>query len=189
MNYTELFYRVLAVLSTPARAWDKIAEKGKGNLVLAEYVYPLIGLCGLCEFIGAFIGKDISSLMFQVALTRCCAVAVSLFGGYFLSVSLLSRFTRYWYGWQDSTDRMQLFVAYSMTVTFVLDMISGLVSIVVLGWVLQLYTIVIVYEGARRLVGIKESRLVSYTMWATLAILACPVLIEIIFNKLSVILN
>lgn len=156
---------------------------------MSEYVYPLIGLCGLCEFIGTFIGKDITSLMFQLALTRCCAVAVALFGGYFLSVSLLDRFSRYWYGWQGTKDQIQLFVAYSMTVTFVLDMISGLVSIVVLTWVLQLYTIVLVFEGTRRLIGIREQRVTSYTVWATLIILCCPVLIEKIFNTLSVILN
>ena len=179
----------MAILSTPARTWDKIAEKGKGSLVMMEYVYPLIGLCGLCEFIGAFIGRDLNPLMFQVALTRCCAVAVALFGGYFLSVSLLERFSRYWYGWQGTKEQMQQFVAYSMTVTFVLEMLSGLVSIVVLTWVLQLYTLVIVFEGARRLVRVSESRVTSYTVWATLIILLCPVVIETVFNKLSVILN
>lgn len=189
MNYKELFHKVLAILSSPSKAWEEIAVNGQGRTVVTEYVYPLIGICGLCEFIGAFIGKDMSSVMFQVALTRCCAVAVALFGGYFLAVYLLNRFTAYWYGWKGSADKMMLFVAYSMTVTFVLDIISGLVSIVLLHWVLQLYTIVLVFEGARRLIGIKESRLTSYTVWATLIIILCPSAIEFIFNKLSVILN
>ena len=41
------------------------------------YRASLIGLCGLSEFVGSFIGKDLDPELFQVALTRCCAVAVA----------------------------------------------------------------------------------------------------------------
>ena len=189
VNYKILFQKVASILAAPARSWSVIAEYGQGRTVMNEYVYPLIGLCGLCEFVGTFIGKELSSVMVQVALTRGCAVAGALFGGFFLAVSLLEHFTRYWYGWKGDTDRMQLFVGYAMTVTYVLTMVSGLMPIVLLHWVLQLYTLVLVFEGARRLIGIRENRLTSYTVWASLILIACPVVIKYIFNKLSVILN
>lgn len=84
---------------------------------------------------------------------------------------------------------MMVFVGYSLVVTFVLDIISGLFSIAVLHWILQVYTLFIVFEGARRLMKVEESRLTGYTVIATIIILLCPTLIEFIFNKLSVILN
>ena len=83
LDYKSLFQQIIALLSTPGKAWSEIAERGVGRSVMPAFVYPLIGLCGLSEFIGTFIGKDFSSVMFQVALTRCCAVAVALFGGFF----------------------------------------------------------------------------------------------------------
>lgn len=83
MNYKELFNKMAFLLSSPGRFWEKEASEGQGNRMMSEYVYPLIGLCGLAEFIGTFIGRDVSSEFFQWALTRCCAVAVALFGGFF----------------------------------------------------------------------------------------------------------
>ena len=189
MDYKSLFQQIVTLLSTPGKAWSEIAERGVGRSIMPAFVYPLIGLCGLSEFIGTFIGKDFSSIMFQIALTRCCAVAVALFGGFFLSAYLLDKLNRKWLGRKDSYDRMLVFVGYSMVVTFVLNIVSGLFSIVLLHWILQIYTIVIVFEGVRRWLKIPEYSQAAFTVVATVIILVCPALIEFIFNKLSVILN
>lgn len=189
MDYKSLFQQIVTLLSTPGKAWSEIAERGVGRSIMPAFVYPLIGLCGLSEFIGTFIGKDFSSIMFQIALTRCCAVAVALFGGFFLSAYLLDKLNRKWLGRKDSYDRMLVFVGYSMVVTFVLNIVSGLFSIILLHWILQIYTIVIVFEGVRRWLKIPEYSQTAFTVVSTVIILVCPALIEFIFNKLSVILN
>lgn len=189
MDYKKLFEQVLALISMPAKAWDAIAEQNKGREIMTAFVYPLIGLCGLSEFIGTFLGRDLSVMMFQIALTRCCAVAVALFGGFFLAIYLLNRITARMFGWGSQYERIQVFVGYSMTVTFVLNIISGLVSIVLLHWILQLYTMVLVFEGAKRWLKVPETKLTSFSVVATLCILISPAVIEFVFNKLSVILN
>ena len=145
MDYKSLFQQIVTLLSTPGKAWSEIAERGVGRSIMPAFVYPLIGLCGLSEFIGTFIGKDFSSIMFQIALTRCCAVAVALFGGFFLSAYLLDKLNRKWLGRKDSYDRMLVFVGYSMVVTFVLNIVSGLFSIVLLHWILQIYTLSLIH--------------------------------------------
>ena len=122
-------------------------------------------------------------------MTRCCAVAVALFGGFFLSAYLLDKLNHNWLGGKDSYDRILVFVGYSMVVTFVLNIVSGLFSIVVLHWILQIYTIVIVFEGVRRWLKVEENKQTAFTLVATIIILVCPAIIEFIFNKLSVILN
>lgn len=189
LNYKDLFQKVISLLSAPGKAWDEIEQRSEGRAVMTSFVYPLIGLCGLSEFVGSFIGKDLDPELFQVALTRCCAVAVALFGGFFLAVYLLEKLGEHWLVRFESHERMMVFVGYSLVVTFVLDIISGLFSIAVLHWILQVYTLFIVFEGARRLMKVEESRLTGYTVIATIIILLCPTLIEFIFNKLSVILN
>lgn len=189
MNYKELYHRIVLLLSSPAKAWTEIAERNEGRLVLSDFVYPMIGLCGLSEFIGVFIGKEFTPDVFQVALTQCCALVVALFGGFFLAAYLVDKVGRRWLGRTDSYDRVQEFVGYSMVVTFVLDIVSGLFSIMLLHWILQIYTIVVVFEGARQLLKVEESKLAGYTVATTLIVLVCPAIIEFVFTKLSVILN
>lgn len=187
--YKGLFHQIVSLLSAPGEAWDKIMERGGARDIQSGFVYPIIGLCGLSEFIGTFIGRDFSSLMFQLALTRCCAVAVALFGGFFLSAYLLNKLGMGWLKRGDAYGKMLVFVGYSMVVTFVLDIISGLVSIDLLHWILQIYTLVVVFEGVRRWLEVPERQQMAFTIVATLVILICPALIEYLFNQLSVILN
>lgn len=188
MNYKDLFHRVLALLSSPAKAWEEIANSGEEQTVLPSFVYPMIGLCGLSEFIGAFLGRDLLPDVFQMALTRSCGVAVSLFIGFFLA-SYLLKLINTKFDCEKSEGEIQAFVGYSMVVTFVLQIISGLFSILIIHWILQIYTLFVVFEGARRLMKISEYKLTMYTIVATLVILLSPTLIDFIFNKLTVTLN
>lgn len=189
MSYKEIFHRIVLLLSSPAKAWTEIAERREGRLVMPNFVYPMIGLCGLSEFVGAFIGREFTPDVFQVALTQCCALAVALFGGFFLAAYLVDKVGHRWFGRTDSYDSILEFVGYSMVVTFVLDIVSGLFSIMLLHWILQIYTIVVVFEGARQLLKVAEDKLTGYTVTATLIVLVCPAIIEFVFTKLSVILN
>ena len=177
MNYKGLFHQIWALLSVPGKAWDEIREHGGGHDIQTGFVA------------GTFIGRDFSSLMFQVALTRCCAVAVALFGGFFLSAYVLDKICAKWLKWGSMHNRMLVFVGYSMVVTFVLNIVSGLFSIALLHWILQVYTVFVVFEGVRRWLGVPERLQMSFTFVATLVILICPWLIEYVFNQLSVILN
>ena len=105
------------MLSAPGKAWDEIAERGRFKEVAPAFVYPLIGLCGLSTFIGAFVGKGMNADVFQVALTQCCAVAVALFGGFFLAAYLMGRLHMRWLRQRVDPDVMLTFVGYSMVVS------------------------------------------------------------------------
>lgn len=189
MNYKDLLSKTLLILSSPAKAWEQFSENPEGKNVLQNFVYPMIGLCAISEFIGSFIGKDMIPDVFQVALTNCCAMAVALFGGFFLAVYLLNKILRGWFSSYVSNERLTEFVAYSMTVKFVLDIFSSLFSLQLILLILQVYTLFIVFEGARRFLLLKEDKVTLFTLVATIVILMCPALIDIIFNKLSVALN
>ena len=189
MDYKALINKIIALISSPGNAWKKIVKEGLDKRVIATFVYPLIGLSSLSEFIGVFIGKTLSPDLFQVALTRSCCIAVSFFGGFFVAVSLLDKIGEKLYKQKNTRAELQNFVGYSMVVTFVLSIVSGLFSIAILHWILQVYTLFIVFEGGRHVIGMKEEQLTSYTMVATIVILLAPALIEILFNMLSVTLN
>lgn len=189
LNYKDLLSRTLFILSSPAKAWEQIASEDDAKSVLPAFVYPLIGLCGVCEFIGTFFGKEFIPDVFQLALTHCCAVAVALFGGFFLSSYLIDKMLQKWFATTLSKDMITVFVAYSMTVKFVLDMLSSLLSLKLLLVILQIYTLFVVFEGTRRFLKIRDDKVTLFTLVATIIILLCPSIIEFVFNILSVTLR
>lgn len=189
MNYKELFNRVVLLISSPAKAWREIIHEEDRKKMLGAFVYPMIGFCGLSVFIGTFIGNTAGTAAFQIAMTRCCATFVSLFGGFFLASYLVDLLGQKMLERNENPALNQQFVGYAMVVTFVLDMISGLFSIFILRWILQFYTVFVVYEGARSLMKVDEKNLTRYSLIASLIIMICPSVIAAIFEKLSLVLN
>lgn len=189
LNYKDLFNRAVLLISSPAKAWDEIGEERIGKRVMSEFVYPMIGLCGLSVFIGTFIGNTAGVSAFHIAMTRCCATFVSLFGGFFLATYLTNLLGKNMLGRDEETELNQQFVGYGMVVTFLLDIVSGLFAISILHWILQFYTVFVVYEGARSLMGVAEKHLTRYSLIASVIIIVCPVLIATVFDKLSLIVN
>lgn len=177
------------LLSSPAQAWQEIAKEEDRKKVMSVFVYPMIGFCGLSVFIGTFIGNTAGVSAFQIAMTRCCATFVSLFGGFFLASYLTNLLGKNILGREDEMELNQQFVGYAMVVTFVLDIISGLFSISLLHWILQFYSVFVAYEGARALMNVDEKNLTRYSLIASVIIIICPILIATIFDKLSIILN
>lgn len=189
MNYKELLNRTTLLISSPAKAWEGIVNETNRKAVMGEFVYPMIGLCGLSVFIGTFIGNTAGVSAFQIAMTRCCATFVSLFGGFFLASYLTNLLGKQILGKEDELELNQQFVGYSMVVTFVLDIITGLFSLSILRWILQFYTVFIVYEGAASLINVEKKDLTRYSLIASFIIMVCPSLIAAVFDKLSLIVN
>ena len=189
MNYKELFNRTVLLMSSPAKAWTEIVGEDDRKKVMSEFVYPMIGLCGLSVFLGTFLGNTEGVSAFQVAMTRCCATFGSLFGGFFLASYLTNLLGQKMLGREEEKELNQQFVGYAMVVTFVLDIISGLFAISILRWILQFYTVFVVYEGARSLMNVDEKDLTRYSLCAAVIIMICPSLIATVFDKLSLILN
>lgn len=189
MNYKELLNRTTLLISAPAKAWAEIVNESSRKKVMSEFVYPMIGLCGLSVFIGTFIGNTAGVSAFQIAMTRCCATFVSLFGGFFLASYLTNLLGKQILGREDELELNQQFVGYALVVTFVLEIITGLFSLSILRWILQFYTVFVVYEGASALMEVEKKDLTRYSLIASVIIMICPSLIGAIFDKLSLILN
>jgi len=189
MNYKELFEMTVLLLSSPAKAWLKIKDEEDKKKVMTGFVYPMIGLCGLSVFLGTFIENTADVSAFNIAMTRCCATVVSLFGGFFGAAYLMNLVGKKFFGREDELDLNRQFVGYAMVVVFALDVITGLFLISILRTILQFYTVFVVYEGARSLMKVAEKDLTRYSLIASVIILVCPNLIAKVFDKLPLILN
>ena len=191
MDYKSILQIALRLISSPARAWEEIRLQTDPRRVFTAFVYPMIGLCGLSVFIGTLVDYGWGGPQsFQLAMTRCCAVAVALFGGYFLAAWLINAFcTRFLHRPSDLPGAWQ-FSGYALVVLFLLRIILGILpDFQIIALLLQFYTLYIVWEGSRALLDIVEADRLRFTLVSTLLLILCPWLIEWVFNELTVLLN
>ena len=177
MNYKELFQQIFILISSPAKAWEEISLEEDRRAVMVKFVYPLIAFCGLAVFIGTLIGLGLQGKALQIAMTNCCAVFVTLFGGYFLISYLTNLYGMKILKRPAQSGLCQQFIGYAMVVTFILE------------FILQFYTIYIVWEGARSLMQIPERNLLLYAITVSLFIIISPALIRWVFMRLSFLLQ
>jgi hypothetical protein len=160
------------------------ADKRK---VLGEFVYPMLGLCACAVFVGTLFNVDWDNnrLLFQVAMQRCCVIAIALFGGYFLAAYLVNKIGATRFGQEDDLSAAFQLCGYALVVTFVVYFICGLFPDFSIVKIFKLYTIYIVWEALPFTTPrLPDNRRLLYTLFVTVLLIVCPELIEWIFNKL-----
>ena len=174
----------MKLISSPAKAWEEISMEEDRRKVFTAFVYPMIGLCGLSVFIGSLIALGWSGPQsFQYAMTKCCAVAVALFGGYFQAAV---RFC----AMGDNLSLVQQFSGYAMVAVFLLRMVLGILpDFQIIAMLLQFYTVYVAWEGSARLLQVSDANRLRFTLTASVLLIVCPMLIEWIFNRLTIMLN
>ncbi|WP_071149081.1 Yip1 family protein [Bacteroides ndongoniae] len=191
MNYKSLFHTALLLISSPARAWEEIRLEEDRRTVFTAFVYPMIGLCGLSVFIGSLLLKGWSGPeSFQYAMTQCCAVAVSLFGGYFLAAYLINALRVRLFMQDDDINLARQFAGYAMVVPFLLQIIIGVLpDFNIIAMLLQFYIVYVVWEGSRSLMEVEEKDRLRFTVISSILLIVCPAVIQLLFNKLTLLLN
>ena len=177
----------MQMISSPARAWEEIRLEEDRRKVFTAFVYPMIGLCGLSVFIGSLIAKGWGGPQsFQYAMTQCCAVAVSLFGGYFLAAYLINGLRVRMFAMDNDIPLTQQFAGYALVVPFLLKIIIGILpDFSIIALLLQFYIVYVVWEGSAILMKIAEKDRLRFTILSSILLIACPAVIEFIFNLKS----
>ncbi|MFA6813756.1 MAG: Yip1 family protein [Bacteroidaceae bacterium] len=191
MNYKNLLHRVFLLISSPAKAWEEICMIEDKRSVMSGFVYPMISFCSLSVFIGTLLTNSLEGMQsVQMALTVCCGVAFALFGGYFFAAYLINKFSVRFFGIPDSIALARQFTGYAMVVTFLLKIIAGILpDFIFIGLLLEFYIVYVVWEGCVIVMHIGEKNRFSFTIFSSLLIVMCPVLIEFVFDKLVFLLN
>ncbi len=181
----------MLLISSPARAWEEIRLEEDKRKVFTSFVYPMIGLCGLSVFIGTLLAKGWSGPQsFQYAMTQCCAVAVSLFGGYFLAAYLINGLRVRMFRMDNDIPLTQQFSGYALVVPFLLKIIIGILpDFNIIALLLQFYIVYVVWEGSAILMKVTEKDRLRFTILSSILLIVCPAVIEFIFNKLTLVLN
>ena len=105
-----------------------------------------------------------------------------------LSVFIGSLLTNGWGGPQSFQIAMTNCCA--VAVPFLLQIVTGLLpDFRIIAWLLQFYIVYVVWEGVPALMGVEEKLRLRYTLFSSALLILCPTVIQIVFNKLTAILN
>ncbi|WP_294470217.1 Yip1 family protein [uncultured Bacteroides sp.] len=181
----------MKLISSPAKAWEEISMEEDRRKVFMAFVYPMIGLCGLSVFIGSLLTNGWGGPQsFQIAMTNCCAVAVALFGGYFLAAYAINEMGVRMFGLPANIPLTQQFAGYALVVSFLLQIVTGLLpDFRIIAWLLQFYIVYVVWEGTPIMIGVEEKLRLKYTLFSSALLILCPMVIQIVFNRLTTLLN
>ena len=199
-NFKDLFDRVKLILLKPAEAWKKFSTEGKQK-VLQAYVYPLLALSAIADFIGRFFMLDSSigtNKAIQIMLTNTASTVISLFGGLFLACLIIETLSSQVLQFDLKRESSLKLVGYGLTLTFLNYIVVSLIpDFRLILFLLQIYTIYILWEGVPVLLPIhskkgnllgKDLRL-SITITLFFVILLAPMLVGILFSILTKLLN
>ena len=127
---------------------------------------------------------------FQIAMTKCCAVAVALFGGYFLAAYLINETLVRYLKMPSRLPDVQQFAGYALVVIFLLRIVIGLLpDFHIIALLLQFYTVYVIWEGCEKVLRVRVNDRLRFTLIASVLLIACPALVEWMFNELTVVLN
>ena len=117
-------------------------------------------------------------------------MAVSLFGGYFLAAYLINGLRVRMFAMGNDIPLVQQFAGYALVVPFLLKIIIGILpDFSIIALLLQFYIVYVVWEGSAILMKIAEKDRLRFTILSSILLIACPAVIEFVFNKLTVVLN
>jgi hypothetical protein len=190
VNYKELFNKVSLLISSPAKAWEEISLEEDRRGVLEQFVYPMIGLCALSVFIGSLMTNGLEPDTLQIAVRSCCIEAAALFGGYFLAAYIIDRARVMICDEASDVLLVRQFAGYAMVAVFLILIFEGLFpDLALIGWIFRFYTIYIVWEGMPVVLHVSDNQRLKLTLYSSLSLLLCPLVIQIVFNKMLSIIN
>ena len=121
--------------------------------------------------------------------TMLCGGCI-LVGGYFLAAYLINGLRVRMFMLDSDIPLAQQFAGYALVVVFMLRIVIGILpDFGIMALLLQFYIVYVVWEGSKKVMQIAEKDRLRFTILSSILLIACPVAIEWIFNKLTVVLN
>lgn len=186
MNFKKLADIVLMLISQPAKAWRVISHSEGRVPMFNDFLYPLIMFCCLSTLLGTIFTHDFGAESFYFAMVKMGIEFATLFFAYHVLAFFVAKISVAYM--KTEYDRMltDRLTAYSMVVVFLLEILLALFpNFRIIGWLLQFYTVKIVWDGAAVLMRIPEERRLTFTMAVSVLIMVVPFLMEMLMSLLS----
>lgn len=189
MNYKWLYKRMVSLIFSPSRAWKEIESEGSEIDVQVMYVFPMLGLCALISFLASFfsnLGTEMAQYdIFRQAIINACMTVIPLFAVYMISIYIVRNMLKSLFGVSGNLSSVRKITGYSMTLMFVAyTVISFPVDFKILLWLVQVYTIYIIWEGCGCLFRLDDNKRLIFTFFLFSLLVLGGGLLYFIFYKL-----
>ncbi len=187
MDLKKLANVVSMLLTRPAMAWKSVTHSGDRTAMLNGFLYPLIMLSCLSSFLGTLFGYGIGFENIYYVIIKTGVLFATLFLSYHLLAFIVSKFTTAYMKAEYDRLLTDHLAGYSMVVILLLEICLGLFpNFRIIGWILQFYTVKIVWDGAAVLMRVPEERRLSYVIPVSLSVIFVPVAVGSLMSMLSV---
>lgn len=186
MDLKKLANVVSMLLTRPAMAWKSVTHSGDRTAMLNGFLYPLIMLSCLSSFLGTLFGYGIGFENIYYVIIKTGVLFATLFLSYHLLAFIVSKFTTAYMKAEYDRQLTDHLAGYSMVVILLLEICLGLFpNFRIIGWILQFYTVKIVWDGAAVLMRVPEERRLSYVIPVSLSVIFVPVAVGSLMSMLS----
>lgn len=185
LNYKSLYKKIILILTKPAEAWTIIKNEDKQKVMLS-FVYPLLALASIATFIGYIIDSEKGfSESIIGALTQISITLVTLFGGIYLSCFIIEKLAAQFLNTTIERATSLKLMGYGFTLIFLHQIINPILpEFGFIAFVIQLYTIYIIWEAIPVFFNIKEEDRLKATLFIFFTIFCTPLLLSVVFSKL-----
>ena len=176
--FKQLFVLLFQLIAAPTQTWEALSEKQEKNNedFQKSYFFLILGIIALLAFIGLLVSTK--SFSFQSALKEVIKQLL-IYAGSFYAVSIvLSEYLFPRFGLGKNKLLAERFTGYASSLIYIVAMIKALFPQFFLLEIVIFYTVYIIWTGAVKFLGIEENQWIKFTIFASILILATPVLIR-----------
>ncbi|HLV08287.1 MAG TPA: Yip1 family protein [Croceibacterium sp.] len=185
-----LIERAKAIVMQPKLEWPRIAaETTEPAKLLTTYVIPLAAIGPVAALIGSqLFGYNVIFATIRPSIGTAIATALTSFVmslvGLFV-VAFVANFLSPKFGGRDSFPAAFRLVAYSMTAAWIAAIFNLVPSLAIIGSLLGLYSIYLLYVGARPVMGVPQDKAAGYTAVTVIAAIVVMLVVAAVAGALA----
>jgi hypothetical protein len=168
----------------PGKAWTQLAEKqeNRNEGFYRGYLYPVIGLIALFSFAGTLF--SLGKFDVQIALKIVIKQIAVFFGSFYLASLVLSEWVFPRFGREKDLLVCERFTGYSSALIYTIAMLESLFPSLFFLSLIVFYSVYMVWEGIVSYLKADENDWVKFTVWSSIVILVCPVVLNFLIEWL-----
>ncbi|MEG1586953.1 MAG: hypothetical protein RR346_08760 [Bacteroidales bacterium] len=176
--YKVILQTIISLGTSPIPSWKKLAERDTSASAefLSRFFYPLLGLTTLATFAGVLWNRKGFEL--EYALKNASLTLMTLFSAFFLSAYLLNKVLVRFFNQPDNLPRVQHFVGYVCSFSYVIQMIMALLPALFFVKFGLLYIPYVIWVGSESFIQIEEKNRIRFMVTTSVILFVVPIFIE-----------
>lgn len=178
--WREIFLIITKLIVASPKAWKDISSE---NITVYEFInrflHPIFGVIAATSFIGGLWISGEGSL--ENALKQSIISIVAVYGGYYIASYTINELAPR-FGLEKNLPLYQKYVGFASAVIYLLYIVVPFFPGFIILWLCSLYTIFLVYNGAKSYLKVNNEKLVNFTLIASALIILAPAAIYHLFS-------